>query len=301
MPDSQRFSSFDAQSINTVIHVPMYRKTPPTSQHQPEHQLKRKKGCIFGVEPLRTISVSSSSDPEDAPNRPHILPPLHDSSSDPERSSIPQQNDVERGQTAFGASSNVTGSAFSLNNALIDPGYGLTVHEKLSEVTELIQVRTVSAGVTLQRLAELSYELDGQQRHSLLAIARSAGNFASKEYARVRRTRQKYPLARMLERNAEVPLADVNDYKECLSCLQWQAKELQNGVEGLAGFREVFRGVEDLQKRLDGMSNVIERGDSAADMARIQWWVERKCMFWAAIDILTAGITQSSQAEDMDC
>jgi hypothetical protein len=105
----------------------------------------------------------------------------------------------------------------------------------------------------------------------------------------------------MLERNAEVPLADVHDYKEYLSCLQWQAKELQDDVEGLAGFREVFCGVEDLRKRLDGISDVMERGDSAADMAEIQWWVERKCMFWAAIDILTAGITQSSQAEDMDC
>ena len=283
----------------------MRQEQPPTSQKQPEHQLKRKKGRIFGVEPLKKTSgnksTSSSSDSEDAPNRPHILPPLHDSSSDPERSSIPQENDVSRGQAAIGTSSNVAGSAFRLNNALIDPGYGLTVHEKLSEVTELMQVRTASAGVTLQRLAELGYELDGQQRQSLLAIARSAGNFASKEYARVRRTRPKTPLTRMLERNAEVPLADVHDYKEYLSCLQWQAKELQDGVEGLAGFREVFCGVEDLRKRLDGISDVMERGDSAADMAEIQWWVERKCMFWAAIDILTAGITQSSQAEDMDC
>ena len=56
--------------------------------------------------------------------------------------------------------------------------------------------------------------------------------------------------------------------------------------------------MEDLQKRLDGIFDVMERGDSAADMAEIQWWVERKCMFWAAIDILTAGVTQSNQAED---
>jgi hypothetical protein len=164
-----------------------------------------------------------------------------------------------------------------------------------------MRVKTAAAGVTLQRFAELGDELDGRKRQDVLAVARAAANVAWKEYARVRRTRPKAPLARMLERNAEVPFAEVQDYGEYLRCLQWRARELQSGVWGLGGFWEVSRDIENIRKCLDEMSEMMEHRGAEADVNEIRWWVERKCMFWAAVDILTADNPLSEQAELTDC
>lgn len=140
-------------------------------------------------------------------------------------------------------------------------------------------MKTAATGVTLQRLAELGDKLDRRERQHLLVIARKAANVASKAYARVRRTRPKAPLARMLERNVKVPLAEVQDYGEYLRCLQWQARELASGVWGLGGFREASRDVQRVRKCLDEMSGTVEYGGVEADVIEIRWWVERKCMF----------------------
>lgn len=50
----------------------------------------------------------------------------------------------------------------------------------------------------------------------------------------------------------------------------------------------------------DEMSGTVELGGVEADVNEIRWWVERKCMFWAAVDILTADNGQSEQAEATD-
>lgn len=286
--------------MNTAVHVDTSQEQVAPRIQQPKHQLRRKKGRIFDNGILGAfrkiggnISPSTSSDPEDAPNRPHIVPPLHDS-SDPERSTLRERNDVEHGPAAV-AKRRL--SAFRRGEALLDPGSGLSPQGKLAETAELMRVRTAAAGVTLQRLAELGDgELDGQGRQGLLAIARAAANVASKEYARVRRTRPKAPLARMLERNAELPFAEVHDYGEYLRCLRWQVRELRDGVWGLSGFREASRRLENVRKRFNETSESMGRGGLAADMAEIRWLVERKCMFWAAVDILTADSTQSAEA-----
>jgi len=216
----ERPSSLDVQSIDTAIHVDSSHEQPATSPKQPRLSLRRKKGRIFDQGFLGAFrklsgnkSPSSSSDPEDAPNSPRIVPPLHDT-SDPERYSIRHPNDVGNGSPAVGTSSKAVGSAFKRDMVLVDPGCALTPHEKFLEIAELVQVRTASAGVTLQRVAELGYEIDGQERQGLLTIARSAADVALREYSRVCRTRPKAPLVHMLERNAEVPLLGVNDCRE---------------------------------------------------------------------------------------
>ena len=288
--------------MNTTIHVDTGQTPSRTKQHQPKHQLRRKKGRIFGDGVLRTLrkisgnKSPSSSDPEDAPNRPHIVPPVHDS-SDPEGSSLRHQNDAERGPTAVRKWSKAIDLAAG---TLVDPRNALTPQEKLSEITELLRVRTANTVVTLQRLAELGHELDGKERQGLLTIARAAADIASREYSRVRRTQPKAALAYMLERNAEMALAEASDYKEYLHCLRLQAKEIQDSVRGFEAFQEASDGIEHVRRCLDNLSASMDRGDSAADMAEIQWWVERKCMFWAAVDILTAGLTQGEQAEGTD-
>lgn len=132
-----------------------------------------------------------------------------------------QQNNAEHGLVAAGGRSK---QAFKRDRALPDPGSGLSPQDKLAETIELIQVKTAATGVTLQRLAELGDKLDRRERQDLLVIARTAANVASKAYARVCRTRPKAPLARMLERNVELPFAEVQDYGEYLRCLQWQAR-----------------------------------------------------------------------------
>lgn len=291
----KRPSSLDLQSIDTAIHVnpgSLGQERPGRRPEQPKRSLRRDKGRISDKGVLRALgklggnkSSSSPSDPGNEPNRPNIVPPLHDS-SDPERSSVRQENDVERRTTSVEISCKVR--------------CGLSPQEKLSEITELVRVRTASAEVILRRLAERDYDLDGHERQHLLEIARAAADVASKEYARVRRTRPKLPLARMLERNAEVPFADVQHYSEYLWCLQLQVKGLQGAVWGPGRFREVSHGVADVRKYLDEMHGTIQRGDLAADMTELQWWVERKFMFWAAVDILISENAQSEQAEVTD-
>jgi hypothetical protein len=237
----ERSSSLNARPTNTAIHVDTGQEQQLAVHQQPQHQLRREKGRIFDngfLGALKKIgsnkSPSLSSDPEDAPNRPHIVPPLHDS-SDPERSTLRERNDVEHGPAAVARQRL---SAFGRGEALLDPGSGLSPQDKRAETTELMRVRTAAAGGTLQRLVELNGELDGQGQQDLLTIAKAAANVASKEYARVRRTRPKAALARMLERNAEVPFAEVHDYEEYLRCLRSRARELQDGVRGLGGFWE---------------------------------------------------------------
>lgn len=298
--------SLDTPSIDTVIHIDTGQEQLPVRQDQPKHQLRRKKGRIFSkggvLGALRKFSgnrsPSSSSDPEDAPSRPHIVPPLHDSSH-PERSSIRRKYDVGHGYAAVGKSSKAIGSAFRRDLTLIDPRYALTAQEKLLEIMELIKVRTASPWVTLQRLAELDDTFDGQERQGLLEIARAAANVASKEYSGVRRTRPKKLVARALERNAVVPLSEVNNYREYVGRLRLQAEEMQDSVWGLAVFQEASHGVEHVRRCFNEMSDVMKRGDTEADMIEIRWLVERKCMFWAAVDILTADDTQLDKHESM--
>lgn len=49
------------------------------------------------------------------------------------------------------------------------------------------------------------------------------------------------------------------------------------------------------------MSDLTERGNAEGDMAEIRWLVERKCTFWAAVDILTADDIPLGEVEAMDC
>ena len=113
-------------------------------------------------------------------------------------------------------------------------------------------------------------------------IAKSAANIASRDNSRVSHTRPKAPLVLRLECDAEVPLAGVNDYSEYLGCVRLQPKELQKGVQGLGAPREAFHAVEIVQSYFAEIAHKIERGDSAADTVEIQWWMERRCMFWVA-------------------
>lgn len=301
----KRSFSIDVDFMKNTTHANDGQEQPDPKPKQPKHALRRKKSRIFnkgvlGV--LRRISgnksASSSSDPEDAPNRPHIVPPLHDS-SDPERSSLQYPNDVENSSPAVGTFSRAVGSAFKRDTGLVDPGCALTKEEKILEITELVRVRTASSGITLQRPAELDGKLDGQERQGVLEIARTAANVASREYSRARRTRPK-TVARALERDVEVPFSGVNDYREYLRCLQRQAKELHDGFGGLEVFHEAFYGMKLVRRSFDGMSDLAERGNAEADMMEIRWLVERKCMFWAAVDILTADDTQLGQVEVTD-
>lgn len=101
----------------------------------------------------------------------------------------------------------------------------------------------------------------------------------------------------MLERNAEVPLAEASDHKEYLHYLRLQAMEVQDSVRGFVAFQEASGGIGHVRRCLHILSASMDRGDLAADVAEIQLWVERKCMFWGAVDVLTADIAQRGQAE----
>lgn len=71
---------------------------------------------------------------------------------------------MEHGSAALREWSHVTGPAAG---DIFDAGCALTQQEKLWEITELVRVRIASTGVTLQRLAELDYGVDGQERQGL--------------------------------------------------------------------------------------------------------------------------------------
>lgn len=154
---------------------------------------------------------------------------------------------------------------------------------------ELLRVRTASSEITLQHLAELDSPLSAEERISLLKIARSAAETAQKEYNRARHTQRPRMLsAGTLERNAAVPHAGMLGCKEYLQNLQVQTTELQAGVEVLDDSQEATDGIDRVRKCLDELFNAIEQGGAGAEMAEIRWWVKRKCMFWAAVDLLIA-------------
>jgi hypothetical protein len=51
---------------------------------------------------------------------------------------------------------------------------------------------------------------------------------------------------------------------------------------------------------LDGMCETIDRGGTDIGMAELRWLVERKCMYWAAIDIMAERTVESERDEDKD-
>ena len=218
----RRSISLDSRHIDGVPTANAGEEDLSPGREQPKHLLRRKKGRIFDRVILRNIGLGHSptfSDPEDAPNRPHIVPP-------PERS-----------------------------NGL----GGITPREKLSELSELLHVRTASSKITLQRLAELDSPLSAEERTSLLTIARSAAETALKEYNPVRHTQRPTMLsAGTLERNAAVPRAGMLGYNEYLQAIQVQAKELQAGVKVLDDSQEATDGIDRVRKCLDGLFNAIK-------------------------------------------
>jgi len=189
------------------------------------HPLRRKKGRMFGKASSREISLDKRpffSDPEDAPNQPHMVPPLEDS------------RDPENYNTQ-------------------------TRQEMFSEVIELLRVLTMSSSITLQRIEELSSPPDAMQRRALLSAAKSAASIAQAEYTRIHGIKQSAGfLNPTLRRNAEVPLPDVQSYREYLYRLQLQTKQLQDDMRGLVMSQEALGSVGSVQNSLEEMSALVD-------------------------------------------
>jgi hypothetical protein len=219
------------------------------------HPLRRKKSRIFHKASSRGISLEkrpSFSDSEDAPNRPHIVPP-REYSSDPENYNTQ------------------------------------TREEKFAELTKLLRVPIASSNITLQRLGELESAPVAMQRKALLSAAKSAVSVAQAEYTRVHGIKQSVGLLTpTLRRNAQVPLPYVQSYREYLRRIQMQAKQLHDDMRGLFMSQEGHDGIGSVQESLEEMSALVNRRDVEAEMMEIRWLVQRKCMFWAAVDLLTA-------------
>jgi hypothetical protein len=201
-------------------------------------------------------------------NRPQIVPPLEDSSG-------------------FGGSG-------------VERPY--TTQEKVLEITELLRVKTASSNITLQRLAELESSLGAKERPSLLKTAKSAAAAAQKEYNRMRNIRK--PAGSRVSvsaRNSEVPLPDVQSDREYVHRVQLQAERLQLGMQGFAAFQEGLGGVGSVKGCLADISATTERRNAGAETAEIRWSIERKCMFWAAVDLLMADAISFEEAELVEC
>jgi hypothetical protein len=231
-------SILDQRESSTSVPQNKYGEEDFSPQHeQPRHPLRQKKGRIFGRAVFRELGmsmVSSPSDPEDAPNRPHSVPPLEDSSD-------------------FGGSG-------------VQRPY--TTHKKVLEITELLQGKTASSNITLQRLAELESSLGAKERTSL---AKSAAAAAQKEYNRMRNIRKPAgSRVSVLARNAEVPLPDVQSDREYVHRVQLQAERLRLGMQGFAAFQESLGGVGSVKGCLAEISAATERRDAGAETAEIR-------------------------------
>jgi hypothetical protein len=81
----------------------------------------------------------------------------------------------------------------------------------------------------------------------------------------------------------ELPLPDVDDYEHYLRKLKLQVKQLEDSVSCFPALQGAAEGIGEM---LDGMCVAIKLGGDDVEMAELRWLVERKCMYWAAIDIM---------------
>lgn len=286
-------------SATNDVHANGQQDDIAADHDPPRRRLRKQAGQIFDPRrfgDIRTLYANRDtpspslhlSDPEAAPNRPHTVPP-QDRWSSTEESSPRQALPPEWGTP-------VLQSPAPLDIPQTIPAQdSLTRSEAITCIKELIELRTASSTKTLQCLKHLDFQLTTSERQYLVEIGKYAGTIARTEYKQHHADWQS--LSASLRRHIELPLPDVDDYEHYLRDLKLQVKQLEDAVSCFPALQGAVDGIREL---LDGMCVAIKIGGEEVEMAELRWLVERKCMFWAAIDIMAERTVESKRDEDKD-
>jgi hypothetical protein len=280
------------RSATNDVHISGQQDDVTADHDGPRHRLRRQAGQMFdpsAFSDLRRVygnrNASSPSlhlsDPEAAPNRPHnhIVPPPDGWSSTKEsspRQAFPPEWGTPVVQSPATLDLPQLPSAHNLNSR-----EGLTRSEAITCTKELIELHTASPTKTLQCLKNLDFQLTTSERQYLIETAEYAGLIARAEYHHHRTNYDTQSAS--LRRHIELPLPDVDDYEHYLRKLKLQVKQLEDSVSCFPALQGAAEGIGEM---LDGMCVAIKLGGEDVEMAELRWLVERKCMYWAAIDIM---------------
>jgi hypothetical protein len=292
------------RSATNDVHINGQQEDSTTNHDPPRNRLRRRAGQVFDrsafsdlgrVYANRNASFPSLhlSDPEAAPYIPHIVPPP-DGWSSTEESSPPQAFPLEWGTPVV-----VPPAPLDIPQTLpahkLDPQNPLTRSEAITCIKELIELRTASSIKTLQCFKNLDFQLTTSERQYLIEIAKYAGIIARREYKQHRDSSQS--LSESLCRHIGLPLPDVDDYEHYLRDLKLQVRQLEDAVSCFPALQGPAEGIREM---LDGMCVAIKFGGEEVEMAELRWLVERKCMYWAAIDIMAEKTVESERDQGKD-
>jgi hypothetical protein len=93
----------------------------------------------------------------------------------------------------------------------------------------------------------------------------------------------------------ELPLPDIDDYEQDIRDLRLQVRQLEDAVSGFPALQGAVDGIREM---LDGMCEAIDRDGAEVEMAELRWLVERKCMYWAAIDVMVGRMVELERDGD---
>jgi hypothetical protein len=130
-------------------------------------------------------------------------------------------------------------------------------------------------------LKNLDLELTTEERENLISIAKRASTIARGKYQKRHTSYQALPAS--LRKYIELPLPDVDDYEQYVRDLKLQVTQLEDAV---SGFPALQRAVDGIRELLEGMCGRIDNGGVEVEMAELRWLIERKCMYWAAVDVM---------------
>jgi hypothetical protein len=278
------------EPATNYVHINGHQEDSTNDHDGFRHQLRRQAGRMFdprGFSEFRRSYANGdpltpslqSPDSEDASNRPHVASP-QDGWSSTGRSSPRQAFPPDQGTP-------VVKSPAPLDVAQTPPAQSLdsrvniTRSELITEIKELIELRTASSTRTLQCLKNLDSQLTTSEHGNLINIAKHAFTVARVEYNYHHASYQTLPAS--LRDYIELPLPDVDDYEQYIRRLKLQIEELETAVSCFPALQGAAESVREL---LDGMCEVIDHGGAEVKMAELRWLVARKCMYWAAIDMM---------------
>lgn len=161
------------------------------------------------------------------------------------------------------------------------------------KVGDLIKLQTASPAYTLMRLGaiESQLKLNDTHRAHLLETARFALQVSYGEFDRVRdAARQRTTKGGGSDREPTIQFADVRDLQTYASTAKLLTEELDNSLSNFGVFQGVSGHYGRVAERLSSVIEEVGRGGAEAEIMEIRWAVERKCMYWADVDMMDAQV-----------
>lgn len=81
--------------------------------------------------------------------------------------------------------------------------------------------------------------------------------------------------------------------------IRGQATRLADTTSGFTVYHAVDSDLRRAQRHLKLLGEKIESGGAEADILEIRWAVERKCVYWAAVDIVAVKLAIRERADEV--